>query len=101
MSEADDKFCVECQLHLGPFFQCCCNCISQLTDYKHCCVEREERKVRGTCICSEVKGYVCVGFISEGIAHSGWPEHSVGCEMYAPRISQPPQFIGPQICSKL
>lgn len=74
----------DCQLTDAPFFQCCCNCTFRLTDYKHCSIHGRKD---GKCICSEVKGYVCTGFANEGIAHSEWPEHSCGCEMYDPKVS--------------
>jgi len=73
---------VPCQLGVGPFFQCCCNCKLRLTDYKHCTIHG--RGADGCC-CHEVKGYVCIAFASEGIVHSEWPEHSCGCELYSPR----------------
>lgn len=74
-----------CQLSAEPFFQCCCNCTMRLTDYKHCSIHGRRD---GRCVCSEVKGYVCVGFASDGAAHSEWPEHSAGCELYAARVDR-------------
>lgn len=74
-----------CQLNAEPFFQCCCNCKMRLTDYKHCSIHGRKD---GKCVCSEVRGYICVGFIDEGMAHSEWPEHSCGCELYLPKYER-------------
>ena len=80
-----------CKLEAEPFFQCCCNCTLRLTDYKHCTIHG-----RGDgCCCHEVKGYVCIGFADEGIAHSEWPEHSVGCELYQERVARDRPRLGP------
>jgi hypothetical protein len=72
----------ECQLNAEPFYQCCCNCKLRLTDKKHCSVHGRSE---GKCVCNQTKGYVCIAFSDEGIAHSEWPEHSCGCELYRPR----------------
>lgn len=78
-----------CQLKEAPFYQCCCNCRHHLKDNFHCTIHTELRKSSGdNCVCSFRKGWICVGMVFEdpenGRAHSEWPEHSVGCEMYAP-----------------
>lgn len=82
----DQNQSTRCQLATEPFYQCCCNCTSRLTDYKHCSIHG---RVSGKCVCSEVKGYVCAGFAfdeGEGRVHSEWPEHSCGCELYSARV---------------
>lgn len=77
----------ECQINAAPFFQCCCNCTLRLTDYKHCTIHPH---AKGTCVCSEVKGYICAAGGDEGIFHSEWPEHSRGCELY---IAKSPRAV--------
>ena len=78
----------DCQLNSGPFFQCCCNCKKHLQDNHHCTLDTELRAKEGGCVCSIKKGWVCIGLWVEGDGqgrvHSGWPEHSCGCEMYDP-----------------
>lgn len=75
-----------CQLTAEPFSQCCCNCRFRLTDYKHCSIHGQPA---GKCVCSEVKGYICTGLLGEGgRAHSEWPKHSCGCELYDARVSR-------------
>ena len=72
-----------CQLKKGPFYQCCCNCLYHLEDKFHCTTHPKLRETSGgDCICSFHKGWICIGFHADGIAHSDWDEHSVGCEMY-------------------
>jgi hypothetical protein len=66
-----------CYLNEPPFYQCCCNCAFRLTDYKHCTTVPGGNA--NGCVCDEVKGYICSG---TGRHHSGWPEHSAGCELY-------------------
>lgn len=65
----------------GPFRQCCCNCKHHLQDFHHCTTAWDMRESHGGCVCSVPKGWICYG---TGRAHSGWPEHSIGCEMYSP-----------------
>lgn len=78
-----------CRLSDGPFFQCCCNCQHHLPDYHHCTTNKMLRQSAKECVCSIQKGWVCAGFVDR--VHSGWPEHSVGCEMYTPirKIDRP------------
>lgn len=70
-----------CFLSKEPFFQCCCNCEFRLTDYKHCTIHGQPK---GQCVCSDVKGYICAGFAPDRY-YSEWSEHSIGCELYAPK----------------
>lgn len=72
-----------CQLTVGPFFQCCCNCTFRATDYKHCSIHG---RPAGQCVCGQQKGFVCLALAGEGVVHSEWPEHSCGCELYDPRV---------------
>ncbi len=76
----------KCQIKEPPFYQCCCNCKSHVEDFCHCTIDRGLRKKKVGCICSIHKGWICVGFVymddGHGPAHSGWPEHSCGCELY-------------------
>lgn len=66
--------------------QCCCDCVYHLEDTFHCAQHPKLRETSGgKCICSFHKGWVCIGFWREGKAHSEWPEHSIGCEMYTKR----------------
>lgn len=79
-----------CYLNSEPFKQCCCNCASHLEDCYHCTVNPEIREgTKSDCICSIRKGWICAGFADGGRAHSGWPEHAVGCEMYTPKRKTP------------
>lgn len=76
--------------------QCCCNCRNHLKDNFHCTIHTELRASSGdNCICSFRKGWICVGMVFEdpenGRAHSEWPEHSIGCEMYTPIKKAAPQ----------
>ena len=69
----------KCKMKEQPFYQCCCNCKQHLKDFKHCTVEGQKGK---GCVCGEQKGWICAGFGHEGVFVSGWPEHSIGCELY-------------------
>jgi hypothetical protein len=68
-----------CQLNKPPFFQCCCQCKFHIPDhYRHS--DRLHKKG----LCYKQKGWICDPQ-HEGIgATSGWPEHSVGCELFTP-----------------
>lgn len=37
-----------CQLNVGPFRQCCCNCKLRLTDYRHCSIHGRRGGVQMT-----------------------------------------------------
>lgn len=84
-----------CQLEVGPFFQCCCNCVFHIKTAFHCCTEPKppgidsENKKDGErmCVCETQKGYACIVRLAQGgeLIHDGWREHSVGCELYTPR----------------
>lgn len=71
-----------CQLD-SQWQQCCCNCIYHWQDFHHCTTAPKMKR----CACSVPKGWACVVFkVTEGgPIYSGWPEHSVGCEMYTPK----------------
>ena len=74
MIEQDSK----CNLlNEPPFFQCCCKCKYHIEDFYHCSTV----EIRKGCVCSQHKGWICFppGF---NRAHSDWPEHSAGCEMF-------------------
>lgn len=65
------------------FRQCCCLCRWHWTDYYHCKHSYPEGHESG-CVCSIPKGYICVApeiYNGRG-GTSGWPEHSVGCELF-------------------
>jgi len=80
----------DCQLAVEPFFQCCCNCKHHWQDFHHCTTAPADlpQKKKGRCACSVPKGWICVGLRAVGDGsigvYSGWPEHSIGCEMYSP-----------------
>lgn len=83
-----------CYLGTEPLFQCCCNCKHHWPDNHHCTTKPALRKkMDNKCICSVQKGWICVGMRMEdggkGAVHSGWPKHSIGCEMYQPIIIKP------------
>jgi len=63
-----------CQLKVKPFMQCCCKCQHLLKDTSHPTTDGKP--------ISHQRGWICAGFAYEGLAHSGWTEHSCGCEMY-------------------
>jgi len=63
-----------CCLKTKPFYQCCCKCEHLLKDTSHPTTD-------GKPISHQI-GWICNAFAYEGIAHSGWTEHSVGCELY-------------------
>lgn len=78
-----------CQLEVEPFKQCCCNCKHHWQDFHHCITAPKDVKPgAGGCQCSVPKGWACVvkKLVDPGGGriHSGWPEHSIGCEMYTP-----------------
>jgi len=86
----DEKGCyLNSRLH-----QCCCSCQSHKPDHYHCgFVEPEQAKKLKEkiapdkhCICSIQKGWVCISPISDRV-YSGWPEHSLGCEMFIKKDS--------------
>jgi len=64
----------ECQLKEPPFRQCCCNCKHHIPDYSH--PETDGKSV------SNQRGWICLFGGDKDGAFSGWPEHSVGCELY-------------------
>ena len=72
----------DCQMKEPPFYQCCCDCIYHWQDFHHCTTKVDKES---GCVCDQPKGWICVmprlTQDSERV-HSGWPEHSVGCEMY-------------------
>lgn len=53
--------------------QCCCICKHQRPDYGH-------PHTNGESILTQ-RGWVCDFPEGEGV-HSGWPDHSVGCEVF-------------------
>ena len=82
--------------------QCCCQCRYHLADHFHCghLTWQEQQNMVGmprekhksvltdkevdSCVCSVQRGWICAPPDFDGTASSNWPEHSVGCEMYAP-----------------
>jgi hypothetical protein len=82
----------ECQLDKEPFKQCCCKCRFHLADHYHCSFDKPHLKAIGIdtegCICKHVRGWICAPPEFQGRAHSNWPEHDVGCEMFT-LVSQP------------
>ena len=75
---------MKCWLNDPKIHQYCCSCEFHLIDYEHCDHNRELRDKTGKCICNIQKGWICCNpEIYEGKgASSGWPEHSIGCELY-------------------
>ncbi len=67
--------------------QCCCVCKWHIEDFYQCCRQPKmrnsiERKTgKPFCICGIHKGWICLAPELER-AHSDWPEHSIGCEMW-------------------
>ena len=53
--------------------QCCCKCKYHLPDYSHPHTDGHSVTHR--------RGYVCNPPEWKGV-HSGWPNHSIGCEMF-------------------
>jgi len=70
----------KCCLKTKPFYQCCCKCEHLLKDCSHPTTD-------GKPISHQI-GWICNAFAYEGIAHSGWSEHSIGCEMYQRRETE-------------
>jgi hypothetical protein len=75
-----------CFLNSPPFFQCCCICEHHKKDYHHCDVSEDLKKETGKCVCNVQKGYICQPPNSD-MSFSGWPKHSVGCEMFSAELS--------------
>ena len=73
--------CCVCEHHIGDFYQC--------NTYPKLRTEIEKITKKSTCICSIQKGWICFApeFYDEErdikIAHSNWPNHSLGCEMFS------------------
>lgn len=65
--------------HNESIKQCCCDCKYHLKDFHHCGTNDILQKHLNMCICDVPKGFICT---VNGVAHSGWWEHSAGCEMY-------------------
>ena len=58
--------------------QCCCICMSHRKDYSH-------PHTDGKAV-TNVRGYICqTDSIGDSGPHSGWPKHSVGCELFGIR----------------
>ena len=77
----------KCWLNDHKIHQCCCACRSHLKDFEHCSHNPVLRAEKGKCVCWIQKGWICANpEIYEGKGgSSGWPEHSIGCELYQPR----------------
>ncbi len=61
--------------HNNRFNQCCCTCLSHIPDHSH--PHHDGKPV------TNIKGWICYIDLSGDIhASSGWPEHSMGCELY-------------------
>ncbi len=73
----------DCQLDIGPFFQCCCTCQNHWPVMHHCTTSPELREKKEGCCCNVQKGWACVE-PEMGRVYDNWPEHSCGCELYAP-----------------
>lgn len=65
--------------------QCCCVCRWHLPDFEHCAVNEKLREEKQNCICNILKGYICYPPDFGGKAFSGWPRHSIGCELFTPQ----------------
>lgn len=72
----------ECWLNKLPFYQCCCKCKYHIEDYSH--PETDRKPI------FHIRGYICLApEITEGKgAFSGWPKHSIGCELYTPKENE-------------
>lgn len=76
----------DCQLKVGPFFQCCCKCVYLKPVFFHCCTSPKPTKEQRApfpdtekCVCSVQKSWACTGTDS---IYDRWPKHSCGCEMF-------------------
>lgn len=67
--------------------QCCCVCKNLIVDYHHCKIDDEYFGDKDRCICSDPAGWICIcPEIYEGKGGcSGWPQHSLGCEVFERR----------------
>lgn len=66
---------LECHLGHDPFpDQCCCICSHRYEDRHH--PDTDGGHV------TDRRGWVCV---ADDVCFSGWPEHSIGCEMFERR----------------
>lgn len=65
-----------CQLEEPPFYQCCCRCQYLVEDRSHPHTDGQSM--------ANIRGYIC-GAPEMGYMMSGWPRHSVGCEMFSDR----------------
>ena len=77
---------MRCFLEDPQVHQCCCVCKFHIADYFHCItlpIMRKSLEDKGKiqCICGIQKGWICF-FPGGSRAHSNWPEHSVGCELF-------------------
>lgn len=73
----------ECTLSDPRWRQCCCNCEHHIPDYSHPHIDDQP--------IDHQKGWICVVPVvafREKRASSDWPEHSVGCELYAAKPTQ-------------
>ncbi len=52
---------------------CCCNCKYLVPDYSHPCTDGKR--------VTEQRGWICIGLLDEGMAHSDWLEHGL-CELH-------------------
>jgi hypothetical protein len=76
----------ECRLGKEPWpDQCCCVCKYQLVDHWYRRNMPEELKTEGKCGCEVIRGWICAVRLDVPHAHSGWPHHSIGCEMFEKR----------------
>jgi len=75
----------DCEKSILGNGDCCCNCISHIEDFYHCCTPyKPGEPLPDKCRCSEHKGWICYVQFDDGEpmrAHSGWDEHS-GCEIH-------------------
>ena len=96
----DDKVNEICWLKKNDMMMCCCNCRYHLQDHFHCqhttTMDKENfvgmprkqhldlfsGKLVNSCECSILRGWICANPEMYPRAHSGWPEHACGCEMY-------------------
>lgn len=62
-----------------PHGDCCCNCKYLVADYSHPWTDGQP--------VTEQRGWICIGLLDEGMAHSGWGEHGM-CELHDRREEQ-------------
>ena len=71
----------KCFKNEPPFNQCCCMCGYHFEDHSHPTTDGKQ--------ITEIKGYACCCFEYKCIVFSGWPKHSMGCELFYEKEETP------------